>query len=130
MSIASCKRCGKLFQKVSSDLCPECVRKDEAAFEEIKHYLRDHDNASVEEVAKALDIEEEVIVRFLREGRLIAQKKMSYPCLSCGKPITSGKYCPECREKMADAVGNIKESLSAEQGKRTRPGYFSQTDDN
>ena len=128
MSIATCKRCGRLFQKVTVDICPECVRKEEATFEEIKHFLRLHESATVEEVVEALGVDEELVVKFLRDGRLIASKKMTYPCAECGKPIQTGKYCPDCLKNMLGTVNDLKESLAKSQKKG--PGYYSARDDN
>ena len=128
MSIATCKRCGRLFQKVTVDICPECVRKEEVTFEEIKLFLRTHEDATVEDVVEAMDVDEELVVKFLRDGRLIASKKMTYPCSGCGKPIQTGKYCPDCLKNMLGTVNNLKESLAKSQNKG--PGYYSMRDDN
>lgn len=125
MSIASCKRCGKLFQKVATDICPDCARKEEAIFEEIKLYLRTHENAGIEEVVEALGVDEDVVIKFLRDGRLVASKKMTYPCAECGKPIQTGKYCRDCLQSLVGTVNDLKESL--EKHKKTyQSGYYSQ----
>ena len=127
MSIASCKRCGKLFHKVTLNICPECVRKEEAMFDEIKLFLRTHDNASISEVVEALNIEEELVVKFLRDGRLIASKKMTYPCEGCGQPIQTGKFCPDCLNNRLSTVNELKDSIAKTQNKGA--GYFSRRDD-
>ncbi len=124
LTIATCKRCGKLFQSTITELCPNCVRKDEAVFDEIKIYLRANQNANIADIVKALDVDEELVFKFLREGRLIATNKMSYPCTGCGKPIASGKYCPNCLKNLVGKVNNLKESIRKESGKN-KSGYFS-----
>ena len=124
VSIASCKRCGRIFQKTASDICPDCMRKEEATFDEIKLFLRTHENAGIPEVVEALDVDEELVVKFLRDGRLIASKKMTYPCAECGKPIQSGKYCPDCLKSLVNTVQDLKDSLAKSQKKEG--GYFSQ----
>ena len=127
LPIATCKRCGKLFNKVTLDICPDCVRKEEVLFDEIKLFLRTHENATIEEVVEALDVDEELVVKFLRDGRLVASKKMTYPCAECGKPISTGKYCPDCLKNMMNTVNSLKESIINSQKKG--PGYFSRSDD-
>jgi len=40
-------------------------------FQQIREYIRSHPGSTVEDVAYALEIEERVILRYLREGRLL-----------------------------------------------------------
>lgn len=126
MSITSCKRCGRLYNKTTSDICPDCVRQEEVTFNEIKLFLRTHENAGVDDVVEALGVDEELVIKFLREGRLIASKKMTYPCAECGKPIQTGKFCPECLEKIVNTVNDIKTSLL--KSNKPQGGYFSDRD--
>lgn len=41
IDVINCKRCGKLFQRVTSKkLCPECLRELEEKFNEVKGYIK------------------------------------------------------------------------------------------
>ncbi|MCX7796160.1 MAG: MerR family transcriptional regulator [bacterium] len=103
MPLANCKECGKLFLKVASDICPECQRKEEEDFNKVKEYLKEHPNANLSEIMEATGVGENKISKFIRAGRL----SIKPTCESCGRPIDSGRLCPECRIKLLKEVRNV-----------------------
>jgi ribosomal protein L32 len=74
----------------------------------VKAYLNDHANASVDEVSKANDVSPKQITQWIREERLtFAEGSMEgIACESCGKMIRTGRYCEECKAKMANNLMN------------------------
>ncbi len=103
MPLANCKECGKLFFKVASDICPECQKKEEEDFNKVKDYLREYPNASLSEIMEATGVNEKKISKFIKAGRL----SIKPTCESCGRPIDSGKLCPECRMKLLREVKSV-----------------------
>lgn len=103
MPLANCKECGKLFLKTSSDICPECQKKEEEDFNRVKEYLKENPTSSISEIMEATGVSEAKISKFIRAGRL----SIKPTCESCGKVIDSGRLCPECRVKLLKEVRNI-----------------------
>ena len=42
MDIRNCKSCGALFNYTGRNICPACVKKLEAKFEQVKKYIREN----------------------------------------------------------------------------------------
>ncbi|MGC8971094.1 MAG: MerR family transcriptional regulator [bacterium] len=103
MPLANCKECGRLFVKTSSDICPECQKKEEEDFNRVKEYLKTHPNAKLQDIVDATGVSEAKVSKFIKAGRL-SVKPM---CESCGKPIDSGRFCPECRLKLLTEVRSV-----------------------
>ena len=104
MSVQSCKRCNILFRysDVGPQLCPVCMKKDEADFEIVRQFLTEHPLSSGQEVHKATGIPIETIIRWLKDERLVSIAVTGIlKCENCGAPILSGKLCTECRYMLA-----------------------------
>ena len=106
MDLRNCPQCGKVFNFIRTNLCPECQEKDEQAFREIRKYITQHPGATAIEVSKNTGISEEKVLRFLREGRLSAgaEHQSNYTCELCGKPVLRERYCLACREKLTECL--------------------------
>ena len=120
MPLTNCQECGKVYLATIGRMCPECHAKYERLFDLIKDYIRNHDKSSAQEIASALEVSQEKVLRFLREGRLIALTSATYPCELCGSEITTGRFCTPCREKMSrslqDAAKLVKSDLENQGG--------------
>lgn len=108
LNYKTCSYCGRIFQSSRSSSCPECVRKMEDQFKIIKEYLYQHPRASVEEVSNETEIDEKLILHFLREGRLEMVAADGFLiCEKCGESITSGRLCKKCSDTLAHALGSV-----------------------
>lgn len=67
--LRNCSLCNSLFSGVSS-LCPRCNASAQMDFDIIRDYIYDNPGGNTIEVARATGVKEEVILHFLREGRL------------------------------------------------------------
>lgn len=119
--LRNCPECGRVFAYTGlRNLCPQCIEEEEKKFVKVRQYLRDHSGASVFEVAEATGVKEEVILRFLREGRLKTKnlsQEVALECARCGKRILSGKYCADC---LAELTKDFKRA-QAEEDKKEKP---------
>lgn len=109
MNIRNCKMCGRIFNYVSGpSICPGCRESQEAKFQEVKEYIREHKGVGVNEVAEACDVEPSQIRQWLREDRLeVTEDSALYlSCESCGAPIRSGRFCEKCKGSMAKGFSN------------------------
>lgn len=100
--IRNCPRCGKVFARVSRNLCPQCVREEDEMTEKVKQYLREHKGASLSEVVEATGAEESLVLRLIREGRIIVSDgEPALNCQRCGRPISEGRFCSACANELA-----------------------------
>lgn len=100
--LSNCPKCGRLFVKNLASICNECRKEEEKKFEIVYQYIRKKENrtATVTEISEATGVEEELIMKFVKEGRLRPTHfpNLGYPCDRCGKQIQRGKLCDQCQE--------------------------------
>ncbi|EIJ80511.1 membrane protein [Bacillus methanolicus PB1] len=101
--LANCPKCGEIFVKTQfRDICQKCWKEEEIAFETVYQFIRKRENraATIQQVVEATGVEEELIFKFIRTGRLILTQftNLGYPCDKCGKLIREGKLCETCIE--------------------------------
>ncbi len=116
-NFVKCKICGRGFMKTGSrSTCPNCAEKEENIFIEMKDYLYQYPDASMAEVSTQLDISEELIDDWIKQGRieLKTSTKKTYSCEMCGNPIHVGKICRKCQQKLSDIKKELNESVKEE----------------
>lgn len=100
--LANCTRCNDVFVKSIRDICQSCYHEEEKVFEIVYRFLTKRENreATIHEIVEAMDVEEELIIKFIREKRLRTSQfpKLAYPCEKCGVQIVSEKRCQNCSE--------------------------------
>lgn len=103
MELINCKECGRLFSSSGPKICPDCRQSEEEKFDLVKEYLWENPNSTVKKVAEATGVEEDLIIKFMRNGRLDSEGLMidyNLECKRCGAEIKSGLLCSSCRSKM------------------------------
>lgn len=117
MVVVNCRGCGRLFNQISRErLCPLCKEKLEDKFQQVKKYLTENPNATIEEISRDNDVTSKQIKQWVREERLVFSKDspVGIECESCGKMIRCGKYCDTCK-------GNLTHTLQSALDKKTVP---------
>lgn len=108
--LANCARCDQVFVKTMRDICQACYRQEEADFNTVYTFLKQRENreAILPEIVEATDVEEKVIIKFIKEKRLrISQfPKLAYPCERCGKPMSSGEICVTCLNELKEDLAH------------------------
>lgn len=122
MDLKNCPNCGNIYvNNAFRDCCDACYKKEEADYDKVYQFLRKRENraATMETVAKATDVEEYLLQKWVRKGRLqVAQfPNLGYPCDHCGSLITKGKICDKCATA-------IKQELSTFENEKTRQEQF------
>ncbi len=110
MDVRNCKSCNKLFNYISGPpLCPACMQAIDLKFEEVKAYIYDHPRVGIQEVSDEFDVPIAQIKQWIREERLaFAEDSMiGLECEGCGVIIKTGRYCKECKDKLAKGLGNL-----------------------
>jgi len=103
MAIKNCPKCGKLYSDDSGIICALCRKADVDVYEKVRSYIKDNPDRTINEVAEATEVSQKKIIRYIREGKIEISSGMldDVRCESCGKPVTSGRYCPECSMKLS-----------------------------
>ncbi len=105
MELKNCSTCHKLFQYPGFGylLCPECKHTDEARFQLVKKYLDQYPGSSGKEVFLATGVPINTLIKWVREGRLVSSNAINLGavCDVCGKPVCTGRLCPECQKDVA-----------------------------
>ncbi|MGM7683400.1 TIGR03826 family flagellar region protein [Cytobacillus sp. Hm23] len=111
----NCPKCDNIFVKNQfRDVCDNCYKEEEKAYQEVYNYIRKRENrtATMDQVVVATGVEEELIIKFIKKGRLkLAQfPNLGYQCERCGTTIRDGKICPNCvRELQSELYTHNKE---------------------
>jgi flagellar operon protein (TIGR03826 family) len=124
--LANCQRCDKLFVKGVSSVCQDCRKEEERLFEKVYQFIRKKENrtATVPEVAAKTDVAEELIYKFVREGRLRPTifPSLGYPCEQCATMIQKGKLCNSCQSSL---VHDLEKAEQEDLNKKEVLTYFS-----
>lgn len=109
MDVRNCKKCGKLFNFAGDGLCPACAKEMEEKFFEVREYIYSNPSASMATVAEENDVPIQQIKKWVRQERLSFTRDsgISIDCESCGRPILTGRYCRECKNKMTDRFSSM-----------------------
>ena len=105
--VRNCPRCGRVFVYRGREICPSCVAEEEEQFERVRRFLRDSPGATLEEVEEATGVPVELVLAFLRQGRLVAAEGLKGVlfCQRCGASIDEGYLCSQCSRALAREVG-------------------------
>ncbi len=104
MGIMNCPQCGKLFVESPAGLCPECYAEQQQDEVKVADYLREVGKSSVPEIHRATGVKEKVIIRMIKQGRILTDFNVSYPCEVCGKMIDEGRLCLECSQHIVKQI--------------------------
>lgn len=121
METKNCPKCGRLFTHIRDPLCPECTKEEELTFQKVRAYLKEFPGDSIAKVSRETGVSTRKINKYLREGRLEVSDGLSdfLTCMSCGKPIPTGKFCRDCSSRLSKGMGI---SSSTEESKNDRNG--------
>lgn len=124
MQIDYCPRCDQLFQKVTRDICPKCMRELDKLYEIIYQFIRKKENreATIDDIATETNIDREDIIMIIRSGKFNLKQfpNLGYPCESenCNELVTEGRLCPKCIAKIQDGLDREKRQKEKELRKK------------
>lgn len=107
MKNVKCRRCGSVFTVQGSlgQLCPNCIRNEEETYSKVRSFVKDNPGVSVQEVSEILSVPRTKIMNYIKEERLevTGDSKTFLTCKNCGKSISTGVFCPDCKRVFADS---------------------------
>lgn len=102
--LANCPRCGAVFVQMMRPICQSCYQAEEKDFQTVYTFLKSHKNreASLQEIAASTEVDESIIIKFIREKRLRTSEfpALGYPCERCGTSIQTGHICANCSDEL------------------------------
>lgn len=134
MDVKNCKYCGKIFQYIGgSQICQQCKKDLEVKFKQVKHYLYEHPNMSIQKTAEDNQVSIHQLNRWVREERLrfATDSGLGIECEICGKTINTGRFCPKCKIELVNEFKMSYEEFDAEcitdsQKNQAKMRYFNQ----
>ncbi len=116
MDLRNCPQCGKLFAYTGSNkLCPVCRQTEEADFKKVRDYLWDHPGSTIEIVHEETGVDRELIIKFIKEDRLVAEGitiNFELECERCEELIEHGRYCKKCQDELIRGFTKKKDDLT------------------
>jgi hypothetical protein len=116
----NCTRCAKAFVATAAQrVCPSCAKAEEEQFRAVKEYLNRNPGSPLAQVAEATHVRPDVILAFLRQGRLDASHAPAdarLVCAMCGAPILSGSVCANCHKRAEAELTRAAGALGHQQG--------------
>ncbi|SET62903.1 flagellar protein [[Clostridium] polysaccharolyticum] len=112
MEVRNCRDCGKLFNYIGSvPLCPACMKKLDEKYAKVKEYIYDNPGATINEVSEANEVSVNQIKKWVREEKLsfTEDSPVGIPCEGCGKQIKTGRFCKECKIRVANEIESFRE---------------------
>ena len=103
--LTNCPTCQALFVKNQfRDVCESCYKEEEAIYNDVYHYIRKRENrtATIVQVVKATGVDESLLMRFIRSGklRITSNPNLGYACGHCGTLIREDRFCADCRDDL------------------------------
>lgn len=116
MEVKVCRNCKKLFQYITGpEMCPNCKQLEEELFQKVKAYLKENPGESMHIVSEETGVSVSLIEKFLRQGRLevTPDSQIILTCEMCGKKITSGRFCDQCKNELKNHLNEAKREMAA-----------------
>jgi predicted amidophosphoribosyltransferase len=106
MQAINCPRCGRVFTKVKTSVCPACVKEDDETFEKVRVYVKENPEHNIKFISEEINVPMKRIIQYIRDGRLEVSKGMylDITCSQCGKPISSGNFCDKCAMELKISI--------------------------
>lgn len=110
MVIINCIRCGNVFStERDTNVCPDCIAKENEDLKKVKEYLRDFPLANAVEVSERTDVSIIQIFKFVKMGSLILTAPTeAFKCRLCGKEVKKGTLCQDCIDKVSELKNAVK----------------------
>ena len=128
--LRNCPNCNSIFVKTNlRDVCENCYKLEQKQFDTVYNFIRKSDNrkATMDEIVSVTEVEEELIMKWIRNGRLrvTGYPNLGYPCEQCGTLIQKGSICTNCSTNLKADLYKVEEEKRRVQELRKRDrAYF------
>lgn len=116
-NILRCRKCKTKFEVngVVGQLCPRCLATEEETYQKVRAYIKERPGVGIDEVSEVLKVPRVKIMSYIREERIeIINKDVTLlKCKNCGKAISSGLFCGDCKKHTDERIKQNTKSKSA-----------------
>ena len=110
MELRTCRMCAKLYSYIGkmTPFCPKCMKELEEKFDICKKYIKENPGANIQVVSENTGVSVKMIKQWVREERLSFSDKslVGIECESCGANILMGRFCAQCKQKLAGGLAD------------------------
>ncbi len=107
--IGNCPECGTIVPSRDA-LCADCRAALDEKFQAVRDALARNPGMDLTSLAKETGVPEKDILKFLRQGRLVARGMLK--CQTCGEPIERGRMCAGCTQRLSTWVKSSEQRSS------------------
>lgn len=130
MNIIQCSLCKKPFQSFGGKVCGDCLIKLDEDFIKVRDYIDENKRADIDKVAEETGVSKQAILYLLKDGRLQFDEAAGGGgvlfCEICKKPISTGRMCNDCKNRVAltmdKSISTGKAAASGKPGDKSAPG--------
>ncbi|MBI4277646.1 MAG: hypothetical protein HY660_04240 [Armatimonadetes bacterium] len=98
--IVNCSRCHRLTRATPQGLCPDCQRREDQELDGVLAYMHTHAHLSAGDLSKGTGVPIERILRWVRDGRLLATRSAPpTPPSSSGPAQPAAFHSPPARRQ-------------------------------
>jgi len=131
MALANCEGCNKVFNKVTTSLCPACIEQEEKDLKAINEALRAEPNQTVAQLSEATGVNKKTILRLLKDQRIASEANLvDMKCGKCGAPAVSlsVKLCKRCAAEISKTAAQARSNVERAAGVSSSAGEPSEED--
>lgn len=118
MRLRICAICKKMFQSVGENtVCPKCMIDNEAAFQEVKDYLRKYPGTTMDVLSEKTGVSVPVLEQYLRLERIeiAPNSPIMLQCNNCGIEIVTGVYCDTCGKSILGQFKKLRDRMETDE---------------
>lgn len=119
MALSNCTKCGALFSRTNKPVCPKCIQEEEDKYKIAVDWVRENPGRGINALSAETGIKKPLILKWVRENRMILTDGADLlECKKCGKPISGGTFCDQCKmdvtQDLSDGVEAIQDEIKEE----------------
>jgi predicted amidophosphoribosyltransferase len=131
MALANCEGCNKVFNKLTTPLCPACIEQEETDLKTVNEALRAEPNQTVAQLSEQTGVSKKTILRLLQDKRIASEANLvDMKCGKCGAPAVSlsVKLCKRCAAEMSRTAAQARSNVERAAGVSSSGREESETD--
>jgi len=128
--IIQCKLCGRPFVGNVGRICAGCSDDIERDYEKVRNYLYEYPNTKgISEINEKTGVKASIIQMLIKDGRIKITSGGAISCKICGRPVSSGRFCDDCKSTFVHEIMNTEkrqaDSQEAAAGGTKKNGKYS-----
>ena len=119
MALANCQGCNKVFNKVTTPLCPACIEQEEKDLKTVNEALRAEPDQTVAQLSEKTGVSKKTILRLLKNQRIASEANLvDMKCGKCGAPAVSlsVKLCKRCAAEISRTAAQARSNVERAAG--------------